>query len=311
MPPTQVSAHYPSPKRKRDQPPPIPLLNTALRPAAATSTPPPQGSPAPESGASSPRNAVADQLRGMTLTAPLTPTDDAVRKRPKLSDEDSGGADEQDDFTHAERRDWESGTVRDSIAVRGPDRQRARDEVPETPQSPQQPRIFADIAAFAQPTIFTAAPSAPAQQLTPTPPPALPPASTNNSCSRSAQPPRQRPKSPLPSSPPLSALTWQDSEITGHLADPSIDPEDDGTGLNGIGFKPTPAMAHARVQRRRQQLMDWRAREAREARAKRSERRRRGVRTGAASREVTVERDVAAAKEGEALDMRRTVKFAI
>ena len=73
------------------------------------------------------------------------------------------------------------------------------------------------------------------------------------------------------------ALTWQDSEITGHLVDPSQDPDDDGTGINGIGFKPTPALAYARAQRRRQQVMEWRAREAKEARQKRSDRRRRGV----------------------------------
>ena len=56
MPPTQL--HHPSPKRKRDQPPPAPLLTTALRPLST----PPRGSPAPLSGADSPRNAVADQV---------------------------------------------------------------------------------------------------------------------------------------------------------------------------------------------------------------------------------------------------------
>jgi len=68
-----------------------------------------------------------------------------------------------------------------------------------------------------------------------------------------------------------ASLTWHDDEITGHDPD---DPEDDGEGINGIGFKPTPAMAHARAERRKQQLAEYRSREAREARAKRSERRR-------------------------------------
>jgi hypothetical protein len=90
--------------------------------------------------------------------------------------------------------------------------------------------------------------------------------------------PRQRKKSPSP--PMMLDSFWQDSEITGHLIGPAQDPDDDGTGINGIGFRPTPALAYARAQRRRQQVQEWKAREAKEARAKRSERRRRGVGTG-------------------------------
>ena len=68
-----------------------------------------------------------------------------------------------------------------------------------------------------------------------------------------------------------AALTWHDDEITGHNPD---DPDDDGEGINGIGFKPTPAMAYARTEKRRQQMLEYKNREAREARARRSERRR-------------------------------------
>ncbi|KAK1831036.1 hypothetical protein QBC39DRAFT_352721 [Podospora conica] len=68
-----------------------------------------------------------------------------------------------------------------------------------------------------------------------------------------------------------ASLTWHDDEIT--IYDPE-DSEDDGTGINGIGFKPTPAVAYARTERRRQQLAEYRKREEREARAKRSQRRR-------------------------------------
>jgi len=68
-----------------------------------------------------------------------------------------------------------------------------------------------------------------------------------------------------------SALTWRDDEITGHIPD---DPDDDGEGINGVGFRPTAAQAEARAQRRRRQLEDYRSRESKEARAKRSERRR-------------------------------------
>jgi hypothetical protein len=77
-------------------------------------------------------------------------------------------------------------------------------------------------------------------------------------------------------SPPLSGdtdedpLTWRDSEITGH--NPS-DPNDDGYGINGIGFKPTASIAWARSQKRQKQVAEWKNREAREARERRRERR--------------------------------------
>lgn len=68
-----------------------------------------------------------------------------------------------------------------------------------------------------------------------------------------------------------SDMTWHDDEITGH--DPT-DPDDDGEGINGIGFKPTPAEAYSRAQKRKQQMAEYRNREAKEARKMRSERRR-------------------------------------
>ncbi|KAI1007360.1 hypothetical protein K3495_g857 [Podosphaera aphanis] len=51
------------------------------------------------------------------------------------------------------------------------------------------------------------------------------------------------------------------------------DPEDDGEGINGIGFRPTPAEADARMQKRKRQILDYRIRESREARRLRCERR--------------------------------------
>ncbi|KAG5951561.1 hypothetical protein E4U53_002815 [Claviceps sorghi] len=68
-----------------------------------------------------------------------------------------------------------------------------------------------------------------------------------------------------------AALTWHEDEIT--VYDPD-DADDDGVGVNGIGFKPTPALAHSRVIRRRQQMADYRKREEGEARSKRTQRRR-------------------------------------
>jgi hypothetical protein len=87
------------------------------------------------------------------------------------------------------------------------------------------------------------------------------------------------PSSPLvpetPPSPEFTSLHWDDSEITGH--NPS-DPEDDGEGINGLGFKPTAAIARSRSERRRKQMAEYKSREAREARevrAKRIQQRRR------------------------------------
>ncbi|KAH6606028.1 hypothetical protein Trco_005181 [Trichoderma cornu-damae] len=81
---------------------------------------------------------------------------------------------------------------------------------------------------------------------------------------------------------PLRAsLTWHEDEIT--IYDPN-DKDDDGTGINGVGFKPTPALAHARVMKRRQQMADYRKREENEARNKRSQRRR-GEMTASARRD--------------------------
>ncbi|KAH0566375.1 hypothetical protein GP486_000233 [Trichoglossum hirsutum] len=67
-----------------------------------------------------------------------------------------------------------------------------------------------------------------------------------------------------------SSLTWRDDEITGMDLN---DPDDDGEGVNGIGYKPTPAQAYARTEKRKQQVMDYRSREANEARKRRIERR--------------------------------------
>lgn len=71
--------------------------------------------------------------------------------------------------------------------------------------------------------------------------------------------------------PVRAALTWQEDEIT--IYDPQ-DKDDDGTGINGIGFKPTAAIAYQRAQKRRQQLAEYKKREESEARARRNQRRR-------------------------------------
>ncbi|KAF1843974.1 uncharacterized protein K460DRAFT_368845 [Cucurbitaria berberidis CBS 394.84] len=295
MPPTQL--HHPSPKRKRDQPPPVPLLTTTL----CRATTPPHDNPTPSSGADSPRNAVADQLRGMTLVPiaaiPMSPLDQVAHKKLKLDEMrvDSSMSLNEDHTKMIKSQSWAKSHKLDTIA--GTPKLDVSREIPETPQAPR-PRILPHITSFAQPTTFTSSSGSPTSQ-------------NISSISHgqiihdpSSSQPRPRNKSP---SLPLPSLTWHNSEITGHLADPSTDPDDDGTGLNGIGFKPTPAIAYARSQKRRQQLNEWKARQTREERAKRSERRRRGV-GGAASREATVEREMPVKDVDTA---RRSVKFAL
>lgn len=84
------------------------------------------------------------------------------------------------------------------------------------------------------------------------------------------EPPRRQSRSPPLNGEPKDNF-WHDSEITGHNP---TDPSDDGYGINGIGFKPTPAIAWARSQKRKQQLADYKSRETKEARQRRIERRR-------------------------------------
>lgn len=48
---------------------------------------------------------------------------------------------------------------------------------------------------------------------------------------------------------------------------------DDGTGINGIGFRPTATQAALRSQKRRKQVEEWRKREEKEDRERRREKR--------------------------------------
>ncbi len=63
---------------------------------------------------------------------------------------------------------------------------------------------------------------------------------------------------------------WHDSEITGQTLG---GPDDDGYGINGIGFKPTKAMEAERRMQRRRQVSECIAREAAEARKRRAQKR--------------------------------------
>jgi len=260
-PATLSSTAQPSPKRKRDSSlgadpassvaPFAPRLTTTNYVFTPTSTPP------PGTGESSPRTAVADQFRDLHIKAPILvdfgagsgtkgdgQDDKEGRKRAKRSDSVNSGRGELGEFRNM----------------------RIGEEVPETPQTSSTT------------TKTTGASSAIINTYGEEDGNENPDTIHVNSPLKFLPGARQRKKSPSPPI-PLDSF-WQDSEITGHLIGPAQDPDDDGTGINGIGFRPTPALAYARAQKRRQQVQDWRAREAKEARAKRSERRRRGVGLG-------------------------------
>ncbi|KAJ5235286.1 uncharacterized protein N7469_004454 [Penicillium citrinum] len=108
------------------------------------------------------------------------------------------------------------------------------------------------------------------KRVTPSPKKKQDPISPSNSRKQRLSPPIDS----LPETTPEDPFTWHDNEITGH--NPS-DPTDDGYGINGVGFKPTAAMAWARSQKRQKQVADWKSREAREARERRRERRNDGM----------------------------------
>lgn len=218
----------------------------------------PTSTPPPGAGESSPRTSVADQFRDLRIKAPIPvdfgaggggggdgPEDTEGRKKAKRSDSVNSGRGELDGF-----RDMK-------ICA----------DIPEAPQA----KLTSTKTSGLSTAIINTAADEDGDDDTD--------AVHVNPPSNSLPASRPRKKSPSPPI-PLGSF-WQDSEITGHLIGPGQDPDDDGTGINGIGFRPTPALAYARAQKRRQQVQEWRAREAKDARAKRSERRRRGAGLGA------------------------------
>lgn len=242
----------------------------------------------PSSGADSPRSAVATQLEGLEIEsrgAVLefgSTTADTVHKKAKRDDiEDEASMDSFTDGVCETDKQLNVTKGRGRQLNSPPPLRRVR-EIAETPQPQAEPRR----ARFQPPEVCVAKrdshspkrmkspPLSVADPTTPSPASSTDSASTKSSRSDSSTVASSTisehavvsPFSPLE----LPSLTWQDSEITGHLAQ---DPEDDGYGINGIGFKPTPALAWARSQRRRQQVTEWRAREAREERRRRLEKR--------------------------------------
>lgn len=223
-----------------------------------------------DEGASSPRTTVAKKLGELQLQRPTlgdvpvlrfgTRGEEKERKKMRLEGFEDVSSSTASTHTHGEEESGDGFSPRragggmswhHSLSFREKADEGGVIEIPETPQPPA-------------PTSHRGSPPPPI--LSPSKPPTtILPATTFSSPNSSS------------SSPPPNEMTWQDSEITGHLA---LDPDDDGYGVNGIGFRPTPAMAYARSQRRRQQIMEWKNREGREARSRRAEERRRGMKIG-------------------------------
>ena len=239
-----------------------------------------------DTGADSPKTKVADRLKELDIrsshsTKSRTSEHDPQRKRVKRP---SGG---RDSALQAYSPTSEDEVFEESKAPRFNKAESATAEVEETPDCRTRPQR--------SPSPPSSSPTHPIAYVEITPPKRVstcqssaiaqassdPPSSPNKNLLASPSPGQEadsvdRSASPLPSkgdlTPDQAALTWQDHEITGHEIDSGGD--DDGEGINGIGFRPTTAIAAARQQRRRQQVNEWRAREAKEARQKRFERRR-------------------------------------
>jgi len=92
-----------------------------------------------------------------------------------------------------------------------------------------------------------------------------------------------------------------------------LDPDDDGTGLNGLGFRPTAATAVARNQRRRKQVLEWKARQAREERERRALKRRGLPHAGGSGLQMDNHPDSAAASSsgGGVGGSKKVVRFAV
>ncbi|KAM0716018.1 hypothetical protein Q7P37_008532 [Cladosporium fusiforme] len=149
-------------------------------------------------------------------------------------------------------------------------------EIAETPgcrppaaRSPTASPIARHPTVCLPPTTTSAKPKTSPKRMRSPPPPS--PSTSQHSPSHASPTSSTTSPSSSQNSPAPATMTWQDSEITGHEIHASLG--DDGEGINGIGFRPTPAMAQARSQKRKQQVNAWRAREAREARQRRFEKR--------------------------------------
>lgn len=211
----------------------------------------------PESNCNSPRSRVAERLEALDIDQ----SEDAPRKRARFTDathdEKAVGLGLTPVQSHQLAFDYQSSASRPVLEIK-----ETPDCRPDSARSPT-PSPLAKRNKPSAPPVIEARPKISPKRMR-SPPPPTTHSAASDPLSGSSQDSEKDAKR-------AGAMTWQDSEITGHEIDASID--DDGEGINGIGFRPTPAIAQARTQKRKQQVHAWRAREAREARQRRFEKR--------------------------------------
>ncbi|KAK4215558.1 hypothetical protein QBC37DRAFT_121596 [Rhypophila decipiens] len=267
-----------------------------------------------QDGSMSPRSGVAHRFRGLTLESGggVQSGGGHTRKSPPTGPISKGDflddafANMQDDMRDGARKRMKRSDVHmtdsDSLAVSRPATAKSindltaeeddvatplgRDNRTEPRKSPKSVQFAVDTAVVEQSetvanTGSSSSPGKPRRSISPPSSSMSSPGGTPRSRQRAGTPPLSAKTNPAANGddseethivdPVRASLTWHDDEIT--IYDPD-DSDDDGTGINGIGFKPTPAIAYARTVRRRQQLAEYKKREEREARAKRNQRRR-------------------------------------
>ncbi|KAB5518119.1 hypothetical protein GE09DRAFT_514116 [Coniochaeta sp. 2T2.1] len=318
--PTPIS----TPKRKRSQREDddieLPSFTTATFSPANIALPP--SSPT-EDGSTSPRSKVAHRFRSLAIGRPRAFAEQHATARFVLAPRDVTVT--IPETPQPGSRNTISDAVQDDVEMDYGARKRVKlpqdgDLEPDTAVDKVLPRIPQTRPRSKTPPVF-------AIERPGTPPlkksiPTTQPASTD----RPSPPPPSLQPTPAfqwPPSPPDTAdsteaitvafrasMTWHEDEIT--IYDPD-DSDDDGTGINGIGFKPTAAVAYARGVKRKQQLAEYRKREEREARARRSQRRRgtASPRAGSPRRSVVSDASVGGSEKGEKEKekLRRRVRF--
>lgn len=254
--------------------------------------------PVPEDGSNSPRSKVAHRFRGLVLEGgggASTDDGDIAESLPKRQRSDEmmldGDGDAAGAIEMGESDGYDAPGESKFVLVGS--------EPHSQPQPEPQPQSEISVAYGGEDTI-TAAPRPVAGIFRDFPPTNRLVDSKARVKKRTGSPPLRSKKAPkrrddeeeeerVIVDPVRAALTWQEDEIT--IYDPE-DKDDDGTGVNGIGFKPTPALAHARAMRRRQQMSEYRKREESEARARRTQRRRGGAEMSVGSGQQSTTRKV-------------------
>ncbi|KAM7184106.1 hypothetical protein V8F20_012352 [Naviculisporaceae sp. PSN 640] len=298
---------FSTPKRKRsqslDEDDGIPNINTT---SLFTFDP---NSPV-QDGSMSPRSRVAHRFRGLTLESgggvksggsahtssppgPISMSDEIHDAFANMQDNMQDGARKRMRLPDVQMADADSSDVRKPAIIRSAAEKGPQDDNSTTPQqlgenigtsprkSPKSVQFAVDTAVVEQSETLANTGSATDDKIQRSISPPGSPGASPRSRKRAGTPPLSAKTNPATKDadaeethivdPLRASLTWHDDEIT--IYDPD-DSDDDGTGINGIGFKPTPAIAYARTVRRRQQLAEYKKREEREARAKRNQRRR-------------------------------------